>query len=143
MAAPSIHPNGRAYRWCEAESDPAPVADWLLELLTDEPVAPRSVAPIVPSGQRRDRYWLAALEGEVAELLAHPAGVPGGKGRNYRLHQAACRIGRLEAHGVRLDVAEAALIEAALARGMREADARRQIRNGFTWGRTHPRGGAA
>jgi hypothetical protein len=143
VAAPSIHPNGRPYRWCEASSDPSPMTDWLLELLDDEPPAPRVVAPIVPSGDRRDRYWLAALQGEVEQLLAHPAGVPGGKGRNWRLHQAACRIGRLEAHGARLDVAEAALVDAAVAVGLREADARRQIRNGFTWGRRNPRGGAA
>jgi hypothetical protein len=144
MVAPSIHPLGRAYRWCDAYTDPQPLPDWLLVLLLEEePAAPAAVAPILPSGHRRDRYWLAALQGEIEQLLAHPAGVQGGKGRNWRLHQAACRIGRLEAHGAQLDVAEDTLVQAAQAIGLREADARRQIRNGFTWGRTHPRGGAA
>jgi Bifunctional DNA primase/polymerase, N-terminal len=143
MVAPSIHPNGRAYRWCTAYSDPQPAPGWLLELLADEPPAPEVVAPIVPAGERADRYWLAALRGEVDAFLAHPAKVEGGQGRNWRLHLAACRIGRLEAHGAQLDVAEDALVQAAMLRGIRQADARRQIRNGFAWGRTHPRGGVA
>jgi hypothetical protein len=144
MAAPSIHPNGRAYRWCDGYTDPQPMPGWLLDLLVDEPPPARVLAPILPDGPRRDAYWLAALRGEVEQLLEHPAGVPGGQGRNYRLHLAACRIGRLEAQGARLDLAEDALVAAAAARGVREPDARRQVRNGFAWGKSHPRvGGAA
>jgi hypothetical protein len=143
VGAPSLHPSGRAYRWCDAYSDPQLIPIWLLDLLVDEPIAPKAVAPIRLSGGDRDRYWLAALRGEVDELLAHPGGVEGGKGRNWRLHLAACRIGRLEAHGARLELAEGALVQAAQAIGITASDARRQVRNGFTWGRTHPRGGPA
>jgi hypothetical protein len=144
VAAPSIHHLGRPYRWCDACADPAPAPFWLLDLLVDEPPPPRVLAPILPDGPRRDAYWLAALRGEVDQLLAHPEKVKGGQGRNWRLHLAACRLGRLEAHGARLDLAEDALVQAAVARGVREADARRQVRNGFAWGKSHPRvGGAA
>jgi hypothetical protein len=143
MAAPSIHPNGRPYRWCDATTDPAPMPGWLLDLLVDEPPPPRVLASIVPDGPRRDAYWLAALRGEVDQLLNHPEKVKGGQGRNWRLHLAACRLGRLEAHGADLQVAEDALVEAARSRGVREADARRQVRNGFAWGRSHPRAGGA
>ena len=143
VAAPSIHPCGKPYRWCDAYTEPEPTPGWLLDLLSGQPEAPRVFTAIMPDGPRRDRYWLAALQGEVEELLAHPAGVPGGRGRNWRLHLAACRIGRLEAHGARLELAEDALVQAAQAIGLREADARRQVRNGFDWGRSNPRGGVA
>jgi hypothetical protein len=135
VAPPSIHPLGTAYRWCEPPEDLAPVPEWLLDLLAGKPAAPVG-QPRLPLGEHADAYWLAALRGEVDELLATPEG----SGRNRRLHQAACRIGGLEARGAKLQLAEDALVQAAGAVGIGPAEARRQVRNGLAWGRTHPRG---
>jgi putative DNA primase/helicase len=138
VAPPSIHPLGTAYRWCENPDDLAPVPGWLLDLLADKPAA--AVAPPeLPLGDYADAYWLAALRGEVEALLATPKG----SGRNRQLHQAACRLGGLEARGANLALAEDALVQAAGAAGSGTAEARRQVRNGLAFGRAHPRRGGA
>jgi hypothetical protein len=134
VAAPSVHPLGTQYRWCEPPEDLAAPPGWLLDLLAGRPAAPVA-APRLPLGEYADAYWVRALRGEVDELLATPEG----SGRNARLHRAACRLGQLEARGANPGLVEDALVQAAAVVGISPAEARRQVRNGLRFGRAHPR----
>jgi bifunctional DNA primase/polymerase-like protein/primase-like protein/IclR-like helix-turn-helix domain-containing protein len=52
---PSVHPNGRAYKWMNPKTAVAEPPAWLVELTRGRPSTPTtpSVAEIIPEGQRR------------------------------------------------------------------------------------------
>jgi len=111
-------------------------------------VVPREPTLSVSTGGIADlgRYTQAALDGEIGRVLAAPRPlVRGGRriaagGRNNALHLAAFRLGQLAARGG-VDAAAVwpRLTDAALAVGLRPAEARRTIASGWRAGLTHPR----
>lgn len=138
LAPPSVHPNGRPYRWRHMAWI-APMPEWLLELVRRP--AELSARPVLerrrlPAGQAGTRYGLSALEAETAAVRAAAVGT-----RNDRLNAASFALGQLVAGG---ELAGAAAVDeleaAALASGLSEGEARRTIRSGFAAGLERPRG---
>jgi hypothetical protein len=142
-APPSRHASGRRYffirPWAPVELPACPPD--LLRVVAPPPAAATVDAPIVDP----DRYARAALDGEVARVLAAPRPgwrdgqrVPGG--RNDALNAAAFRLGQLAAAGV-LDAASAwpRLTDAALSVGLTRQEAQRTIESGWRAGLRHPR----
>ena len=125
---------------------PAPLPDWLLELV--DPPAPAPAPPAVRLSPRRaasgdgSRYGLSALEAETSAIMAAPFGQ-----QETTLNAACLKIGALVAGGeLAADVAISALTSAAL--GMpsqpgRErwdpAKLREKVRNAFSDGQSQPR----
>jgi hypothetical protein len=93
------------------------------------------VLPDLPSGDRRRRYFAAAVRAEVADVAAARPGM-----RNDTLNRAAFRLGQLAAagHGSREQLS-GLLLAAALAAGLTEAESFATINSGLTAGRRHPR----
>jgi hypothetical protein len=106
------------------------------ELLTPAARPPhRTTLPDPADGDRRPRYFGAALRGEVAGVAAARPGT-----RNDTLNRAAFRLGQLAAagHGT-LDELSGPLLAAALAAGLPEAESLATINSGLTAGQRHPR----
>ena len=140
IAPPSKRPDGSCWSW-----RPGPItgiaalpSPWL-DLLMKKPSQECSTAAPKCPMKRRDgspgAYGQAALEAECADVAGTPEG-----GRNARLNRAAFAVGQLVAGG-ELEEHEAvdALLNAALAAGLPEAEARRTIRSGFDTGQREPR----
>lgn len=137
VAPPSNHVSGGRYEWANAERA-APCPLWLVDLLRPPARAPR---PLLPPLIRRTRgdYGRAALAGEEARVRMAPTGT-----RNHTLNAASFALGQLVGGGV-LDVNHTAgvLLEAALAAGLGETEARRTIESGLGAGEAQPRGRTA
>lgn len=145
IAAPSIHPNGRAYEWIKGDGPPpkpAPAPDALLELLRKPKprphpeAAPRQEAPPRPP---TDAYARAAMEGEYRAVASAGEG-----SRNHALNAAAFSLGQLAADGlVTAAAVEAALLAASAENGQLAEDGEPAIlaviRSGFEAGLAHPR----
>lgn len=107
----SLHPS-------IGETEVLPVPEQLLKLMLPAPV-PRPAPRITPTGDKAE----AALNGLVRVVLGAPEGT-----RNDRLYWAAAKAwahvgdGHIDAH-----TAEAALVDAAVSRGLAEAEALRTI----------------
>jgi hypothetical protein len=135
VAPPSLHADGHRYRW-SARHRPAPLPSWLAKLLTPAARPPRRTSlPGPADGDRRPRYFAAALRGELADVAAARPGT-----RNDTLNRAAFRLGQLAApgHGT-LDELSGPLLAAALAAGLTEAESLATINSGLTAGQRHPR----
>jgi Bifunctional DNA primase/polymerase, N-terminal len=135
VAPPSLHADGHRYRW-SARHRPAPLPSWLAELLTPAAPPPRGTPlPGPADGDRRRRYFVAAMRGELAEVAAARPGT-----RNDTLNRAAFRLGQLAAAGhAGLDTLTALLLAAALATGLTEAESLATINSGLTAGQRHRR----
>jgi len=83
---------------------------------------------------RAERYLGAALSGAVGDVASAPAG-----GRNAALNRAAFALGQLVPAGLSSDVAEAALVSAALAAGLSQAEAVATCRGAMRAGADNPR----
>jgi hypothetical protein len=135
VAPPSLHADGHRYRW-SVQHRPASLPSWLAELLTRAArPARRTALPDPTAGDRRRRYFVAALRGELADVAAARPGT-----RNDTLNRAAFRLGQLAAagHGGREELA-GPLLAAALAAGLTEAESLATINSGLTAGQRHPR----
>ncbi len=135
VAAPSVTDAGR-YE-LDRDHPVAPLPDWLERLLRPaRPVplrpAPARTAPLV---RPRDAYAAAALEAEVAAVVAAPNGT-----RNDRLNTAAFNLGQLVGAG-KLDAGTvaAALVAAALSAGLSEREASQTVESGLAAGIREPR----
>ena len=130
VVPPSLHVNGRRYRW-QTEGEPGPAPEWLLEALrpTVNPTTPPT-----PSTMRRailsDAYLEAALQSEAKTIRQAPEGT-----RNDTLNKAAFSLGQLEAAGLSHADAEGVLVHAAVAAGLREDEARKTFASGWGNGR--------
>jgi hypothetical protein len=135
VARPSLHADGHRYRW-SVRQRPAPLPSWLAELLTPAATPPRPTPlPGSADGDRRRRYLLAALRGELADVAAARLGT-----RNDTLNRAAFRLGQLAAagRGGREELS-GRLLAAALAAGLTEAESVATINSGLAAGHRHPR----
>lgn len=135
VAPPSVHPTGARYAWTVRDGY-APWPEWLLEAqLREAREASQPPPPPPPAPRRSGRYGAAALDSAAARVAAAPEGT-----RNDTLNREAHSVAQLAAGG-ELDAAEAetALLEAARAAGLPEAEARRTLDSAFRAGTTKPR----
>jgi putative DNA primase/helicase len=131
----SVHPEtGALYEWAPGFSpDDLPLADLPAELvarLTRPKAAPARAAAPTPAAVG-DRWIDAAVRNEVDRVASAPEGT-----RNHTLNAAAFSLGGL------VDLAPeavSALLDAALAAGLPESEARTTIRSGLQAGQANPR----
>lgn len=105
--------------------------------LADECKEPERIAftPLPIDGDRLRKYCVAGLNGECDNVVNAKEGT-----RNATLFKAAANVGELVARGGISQVeAESALINAALACGLEEREAKGTIRSGFEHGKENPR----
>jgi hypothetical protein len=123
IAPPSVHPSGCRYRWIGGELRPAP--DWLVEILTTpEPARPEParLAQVVPmNGDRLLARFNALLEDVARQAEGN---------RNKLLFWAACRLREYQAEGAPGGWTDL-LIQAGVAAGLDETEARRAVRSGL------------
>jgi len=133
VAPPSMHYTGRRYEW-KAQGQPGPAPEWLLDDLrpTVRPTKP-ATAPTMRHAAP-DAYLEAALQSEAGKVQAAPAGT-----RNDTLNRAAFSLGQLEAAGLSHADAERVLVDAAVAAGLEEDEARKTFASGWGNGRQDPR----
>ncbi len=140
VAAPSIHPDGRAYQWKDGHKpgqiDLAEPPRWLLDLVIDKPPPEPEARPQWKgNGADVGAYAQAAFDGEAADVANAPAGQ-----RNDTLNRAAHNLGGLVATEL-LDhesvVAE--LTRAALHAGLDRREIEKTIASGLTAGMAKPR----
>lgn len=138
LAPPSLHLSGARYRPAGSCRELAPMPGWLAERLLARPergpeARPRPDGPAAVAGA--GRWGAAALAGELERLRRAAVGT-----RNDTLNRAAFRLGQIVAVGA-LDEAEVtdALLAAARAIGLGEAEAARTVRSGLTAGERAPR----
>ncbi|MBZ6473221.1 bifunctional DNA primase/polymerase [Streptomyces griseocarneus] len=118
------------------DAPPAPLPEWLAELLSPAPLPPqRPVAVPLASVNRHDAYLRSAVDGELQRVSRAGEG-----NRNNALYQAAVALGQLVA-GRQLDAAEVTewLAAAAVGVGLAELDARRTVASGLRAGAKRPR----
>ncbi len=133
VAPPSRHASGPRYRWHELHSDIAILPQWLVRAL----ITPRTSAGPSPAATVSvpDRYLRAALAGELERIAAAQRGT-----RNDTLNRAAFRLGQLATdYGADTSVLTARLLDAALAAGLAEREARATIDSGLQAGLKRPR----
>jgi Bifunctional DNA primase/polymerase, N-terminal len=140
LAAPSVHPSGRRYRWVRPLGLELPEAPAPLRALLVPPPRPSTPRGAANRAGGVGGYGRAALRSECARLAATPPGERGRWGRNRALYLAAFRLGRLAAAG-HLDPAEIteALTEVARQVGLAEREIGPTISSGLRNGAVHPR----
>jgi hypothetical protein len=141
VAPPSVHPvTRRPYRWLGRPGDElAPLPVFWAERLRENPRPTRPAQAVSITGRGRGGYAMAALRGELEEILSAGEGT-----RNITLHLAAWNLGQLVAGGMLpADRTEALLCQAGERIGLPAAEARRTVASGFRAAAQYPRGGAA
>lgn len=130
--APSIHRNGKPYRWAVAPWDAAPpvAPAWLLAAVAPPPAKPAPKRPRIPTTDAARR----ALARSLDAIAAAGAGT-----RNATLNRHAFMAARWIAAGL-LDEAEAvaALYAAGRAAGLPDPEVRGTIKSGCLSGLRHP-----
>ncbi|MBI4560381.1 MAG: bifunctional DNA primase/polymerase [Candidatus Hydrogenedentes bacterium] len=134
----SCHPEtGRMYQWSEGRSPDdislAELPSEIVEILREKPAQPREDRSN-GNGRASKEYLEKALRGEVERVSA---AIP--STRNHTLNSAAYSLGRLIAAGLDEQEAARALLSAATAIGLLEAEARATIASALRAGREHPR----
>jgi hypothetical protein len=139
VAPPSVHASGQPYRWIRPLAAELPrVPEGLRRLLV--PPRPATPPPAEFPAGRAGAWARGALAAECATVArTHPGG-KGRTGRNHALNRAAFRLGQLVAAGL-LDrhTVTAALLNAATACGLGEAEAAATITSGLAAGERKPR----
>ncbi len=133
VAPPSLHASARNYEWLN-DLEPAQLPDWLLTEMQGKRARTKERNPPV-AGVGESPYGRAALDRESADVSSAPEGT-----RNDRLNAAAFSLGQLVGGGeLEQGASEAALLDAALASGLPESEARRTLRSGIESGMQEPR----
>lgn len=142
VAVPSRHISGRRYEWItrwgtngHAGAAWPDAYEWLTaQRALAAPLPPPKPLPVVVQGVGTP-YGLAALQSECDTIRSTPEGA-----RNDQLNASAFNLGQLVTAG-QLDEADAArqLLDAALAAGLDEREARRTIESGMPSGEARPR----
>jgi hypothetical protein len=135
VAPPSLHASGQRYRWSRPlhGTDLPPCPPPLRRLV--EGFARPLHTPATASIRQASRYAQAALDEEIAKVLAAPEGT-----RNNTLNRAAYALGRLVG-GELVDrrVVERELSASARRIGLGPVEAARTIQSGLTAGQRRPR----
>ena len=138
---PSLHPSGVRYQWSPMSAREAmPVPGWLYDAIIEAQGRPRVDVPREPLARREpstgtSRYGARALDEDCAIVAGAGEG-----SRNNTLNERAYRIGQLVAGGeITEGDAESRLLEAAMAAGLGEGEARRTISSGMRNGMQSPR----
>jgi hypothetical protein len=144
---PSRHRSGRRYRWVN-EAPIAPWTPWLLDVVTrKKEAAQRPKHTAVPASEaspemheRRRSYFAKTMDAQLEKVRTAKSGAQfPEKNRNDRLFEAACAAGNMSHWQIETDEDIAAqLLDAALACGLDEGDADRQIWNGIAKGKESP-----
>ncbi len=118
------------------DAPPAPLPDWLTELLTPAPLPPQRPVPLPELGPRRlSAYLRGAMEGEWQRVTAAAVGT-----RNTALYRASIALGQLVAGGELAEADVTALLAtAAVGVGLDERAAHRTIASGLRAGSHRPR----
>lgn len=126
---------GREYVFA-GNPDPAPMPDWLARLLAPKPRTPRTgAAPTTDAGATGSRYLLAALRGELHDVLSAKQGT-----RNDTLNRAAFNLGQIAAQrGIAVDTVRAMLIDAGREIGLPEHEIAGTVDSGLRAGQAQPR----
>lgn len=133
VVPPSAHRSGGRYVWLDDRRQIAPAPAWLRQ-------PPRATVDLGGVGAARfdgdgTAYGEAVLRSELQELRAAPVGT-----RNHRLNRAAFTAARVVAGGELLEgAARVSLLDAAIAIGLDEAEARQTIDSAFSAGVLVPR----
>ena len=136
VGAPSVTDAGR-YE-LDRDHPVAPCPAWLERLLRPAPKVRPAVVPRPHHRPKVDGYAAAALEAEVAEVVAAPVGT-----RNHRLNTAAFSLGQLVGAGkVDAGTVAAALVAAGLSAGLTEREASQTVESGMAAGIREPRAAA-
>jgi hypothetical protein len=117
VAPPSVHPNGKQYRWLN-DLPPAPAPAWLIELAVRRPAIvlppPKRSAPTVITSASSAAYGNAALDREIERLTFASSGT-----RNSALNLTSFRLYQLVAGDeLHADIVQQQLIAAAEANGL-------------------------
>jgi hypothetical protein len=138
--APSLTEDG-AYQWLGDPAAPLAIApDWLIALARKRPsISERALAARPPANCNGNAYGMAALDREIADLAATPAGQ-----RNTRLNFVAFRLFQLVSGGeLEGGTVEQRLVAACEANGLIADDGLRSviatINSGRRAGMAHPR----
>jgi hypothetical protein len=140
VAAPSVHPaTRRPYRWLGSPGDDlTPLPEFWAGRLREN-TRPARPAQAVAIPARGGGYAMAALRGELEEVLSAGEGT-----RNVTLHLAAWNLGQLVAGGMlEAGRTEALLCQAGERIGLPAAEVTRTVASGFRAAAQYPRGGAA
>jgi P4 family phage/plasmid primase-like protien len=134
VAPGSLHPSGALYAWDNSPGlfELADMPAWLVELLT----RPEAPAPDNVRSIRTGNTWAdAALRGEIADLMAAPAGR-----RNAALNTAAMKLAQIVAGGeLGENDVKARLRATAAAIGLDATEIEPTLASGFAKGLTEPR----
>jgi len=136
VVAPSVHPNGRPYRW-DAKLPIQPLPHWLLEIVQppEAQPGPQGPKPELRVVGQTSSYGEAALVGECQAVLDEPEG-----NRNIRLNEAAYSIGQLVAGGeIAYTDARQGLEANAVAAGLGDVEIIKTMRSGMNAGEKSPR----
>ncbi len=130
VAPPSMHYLGSCYEW-KSDCEPGPAPEWLLNFLRQ----PAAMAPLTPASMTNilDVDLLTTVHGAAERMRQAPE-----RTRNTTLNAVAFSLGRRAALGLHRDAAEAALVGAAMAAGLGEAETRRTFASGWSAGLRHP-----
>lgn len=149
VAVGSIHPDtGKCYEYAPGlaleEVDIAELPQWVIDQLCQpkqeqlQPIGRDGTAypDLVrqQQGHGCNRYLGNALRGEADSVTCAAVGQ-----RNATLNESSFKLGGLEHAGLRRDVAENALVGAAMANGLSEHEARATFASGWTSGAAKPR----
>lgn len=132
VAPPSIHPNGKPYKW-QTSIEPVPCPAWILEQI--DPPRPAPTPPSMTPDYGATRFGEKTLAGILDRLAKATDGE-----RHSLNHWAGVRVGQLHATG---HVTTAALSDViAVASGIRKhaPQAERDAREGWAWGCANPDG---
>ena len=128
---------GRPYT-VALDIDPAPLPEWLADLLTPAPLPPQRPVVVDLPGSRERAYLRAAVERECANVTGAP------DHHNDALYLAAVALGQLVAGGsLSVDEASTALEHAGASVGLRHRAVLATIASGFRAGARRPRTVAA
>jgi hypothetical protein len=126
--------HGRRYT-VALDVDPAPLPDWLGQLIAPAPPPARQAVTVTLDVDRRGRYVAAAIHRQVAHLTSALEGR-----RNHALFASAVALGQLAAGGALTDDDVTAVLEpAALSIGLRPGEIARTIASGLRVGARQPR----
>jgi hypothetical protein len=132
IAPPSMNSNGNAYQFVDRNVEPAPLPEWMIDLLT-KPKKSWQVVLNADFINDNTPYGQAALDNIVAEMAATPEGQ-----RNDTLFKLSCRLGSLVAGGELSRESAEQIKDAAAEAGLDTDEIEKTFASGFNAGMQSP-----